>query len=464
MNAISAARTIDEPGSLSETIAETAVAAGVLGCEMADIAGTIDDVRKLAQSQGERFLHVGRDVAAIVGANERIRSEAEQTASAARSTRDAVEASLQGAVSQIESGLAAVGSALDEAVQATNEISHVALQTRMVALNASIQAAHAGASGHSFAVVAGAVRELAEKIQRSSKLIAVKLADLTATVRTVANSDDGQQAAGSSRGLRGSVSDALGEFHARFDTIAQRIEGLAESAEQSVRDCSRINQSVEAMTTEVAALESSLAGAAKKSDYLLSVSERLIEVTAASGAQTDDTPFIECALSVAAELSDLLEAALAAGEIRLEDLFDADYQPVPGSNPAQFRTRFVALTDRLFMPIQESVLDWSERVTFCAAVDRNGYLPTHNRKYSMPPGADVAWNTANCRNRRLFQDRTGKAAGANTKPFLVQTYRRDMGGGNYAILKEVDAPIAVRRRHWGNVRLAFRPTRIGVAP
>jgi methyl-accepting chemotaxis protein len=57
-----------------------------------------------------------------------------------------VETSLQAAVSQIEAGLATVGTALEDAVQATNEIAYVALQTRMVALNASIPAAQAGAS------------------------------------------------------------------------------------------------------------------------------------------------------------------------------------------------------------------------------------------------------------------------------------------------------------------------------
>lgn len=95
MNATATARpAFAAAASLSDTIAETAVAAGVLGCEMADIAGTIEDVRKLAKSQGERFLEVRKDVAAIVDANEKIRSEAEQTAVAARATRNEVEASL----------------------------------------------------------------------------------------------------------------------------------------------------------------------------------------------------------------------------------------------------------------------------------------------------------------------------------------------------------------------------------
>jgi methyl-accepting chemotaxis protein len=108
---------------------------------------------------------------------------------------------------------------------------------------------------------------------------------------------------------------------------------------------------------------------------------------------------------------------VSGDDISLVDLFDETYVPVSGSNPLQHLTRFVALTDRLFTPIQESVLEWSDRVTFCAA-------------------------------------------GANLKPFLVQTYRRDMGGGTYAILKEVDAPIKVRGRLWGNLRLAFCPSRL----
>ena len=36
------------------------------------------------------------------------------------------------------------------------------------------------------------------------------------------------------------------------------------------------------------------------------------------------------------------------------------------------------------------------RLTFCACVDRNGYLPVHNAIYSKPQRTgDLAWNTAN---------------------------------------------------------------------
>jgi methyl-accepting chemotaxis protein len=140
----------------------------------------------------------------------------------------------------------------------------------------------------------------------------------------------------------------------------------------------------------------------------------------------------------------------------MSDLFDESYEPIPGTDPRQMRTRFVDVTDRRFPDIQEPMLNFDPRVVFCAAVDRNGYLPTHNAKFSKPQGKDVAWNTANCRNRRIFADRVGLAAGRNEQAFLVQTYRRDMGGGQYALMKDVSAPIAVGGRHWGGLRLAYK--------
>lgn len=59
------------------------------------------------------------------------------------------------------------------------------------------------------------------------------------------------------------------------------------------------------------------------------------------------------------------------------------------------------------------------------------------------------------RYRRIFNDRTGLASARNARPFLLQTYRRDMGGGRFVVLKEATAPIHVGGRHWGGLRLAF---------
>ena len=77
------------------------------------------------------------------------------------------------------------------------------------------------------------------------------------------------------------------------------------------------------------------------------------------------------------------------------------------------------------------------------AVDRNAYLPVHNRIYSKPQKAGrSAWNLANCRNRRIFDDRAGLCAARNVA-YLIQNYPRAMGGGVVVMMREIDAPVRV---------------------
>ena len=168
-----------------------------------------------------------------------------------------------------------------------------------------------------------------------------------------------------------------------------------------------------------------------------------------------DYPFIGKIRAVAAEIGHLLEKSIDRGEISLNDLFDESYQPIAGTNPQQYMTKFVSLTDRLLPDFQEAMLSFHPGVAFCAAVDRNGFLPTHNRKFSQPQGKDPVWNTANSRNRRMFNDRTGLRAGRNTQPYLLQSYLRNMGNGNYVLMQDLSAPIMVKGRHWGGLRLGY---------
>ena len=90
-------------------------------------------------------------------------------------------------------------------------------------------------------------------------------------------------------------------------------------------------------------------------------------------------------------------------------------------------------------------------------VDKNGYAPTHNSSVSNPqkPG-DRAWNTKNCRNRWIFDDRAGLAAGRTTRDCLMQCYERDMGNGERVTIKEAVTPIYVRQRHLGGLRVMYK--------
>ena len=330
------------------------------------------------------------------------------------------------------------------ATSAAADITQIALQTRLVAFNATVEAKRAGEAGAGFAVVADAVKDLAAKVEQSSKLIMSTVTQLDARIDTLAASiSDNANAAQASA------------FHAALAQVEASVGEIAAATQRNLDACQGVAGEVAAMATSVAGNAETLKRVNANTRHFLKASENLVEITNDCGAVTADSPFIEAVQRGAAQLSAALEDAVAHGRISMADLFDEHYAPVAGTNPQQMTTRFVALADELFPAVQEALLAFDEKVVFCAAVDRNGYLPTHNAKFSKPQGSDPVWNAAHARNRRLFNDRTGLAAGRNERRFLLQTYRRDMGGGQRVLMKDLSAPITVQGRHWGGLRLAY---------
>jgi methyl-accepting chemotaxis protein len=163
-------------------------------------------------------------------------------------------------------------------------------------------------------------------------------------------------------------------------------------------------------------------------------------------------------METAARISSEFTAAIKRREITASQLFDENYREIPGSNPSQYMTDYTNFTDRLLPAIQDPLQTLDPRIVFCVAWAKGGYLPTHNPNYRYPQGQDAEWNAANCRNRRLFDDRAVRKVSQNRKPFLLQTYRRNMGYGKFALMKDLSAPILVDGRHWGAFRMGFRET------
>ena len=173
--------------------------------------------------------------------------------------------------------------------------------------------------------------------------------------------------------------------------------------------------------------------------------------------QDENIEYVTRAMDAGVALTGIFEDGVTSGAISTDDMFDVDYVEIPGTTPTQYRTRILDWADRALPPFQEAFLAKDPRMAFCVMIDRNGYLPVHNRIYSQPqrPG-DVAWNTANSRNRRIFNDPAGLAAGRNRRSYLIQSYARDMGNGNTVMMREIDVPICVGGRHWGGFRTAYK--------
>jgi methyl-accepting chemotaxis protein len=178
----------------------------------------------------------------------------------------------------------------------------------------------------------------------------------------------------------------------------------------------------------------------------------------------ENTEFVTRTMQAGTALTKIFENGVASRAIAADDMFDTNYVEIDGTNPLQYRSRILSWGEGAIPDFQEKFLAENLNLAFCACLDRNGYLPVHNKMYSQPQRqGDVAWNTANSRNRRIFNDPEGLAAGRNLRPYLIQSYARDMGGGKNIMLKEISVPIRVNGRHWGCFRTVWTPHRRAAA-
>jgi methyl-accepting chemotaxis protein len=460
------------PSDSERLVDQLANRIGGLGVELADVAGNLQEVAGRVSNQSERFGCLQKTAETMVSANHDIAgaSQAVQTATTSAvneitQSRAVVETAVQHiaelieAVGRIEHRLGAVGTALAQVAKVSGSIEAIAKQTNLLALNATIEAARAGVSGRGFAVVASEVKNLAEATRQATHLIGDTVRDLDGQVGSLIgeSSDASVRAKNAGEGAQ-QIQGIIVRVQDGFTAVGREIDGVAKAATSNLAHCDMVIDELANLARGVDLSSTDLRSADERVARLLDLSEGLIELIATSGVETSDAPLIRVVVETARQISTAFESAIERGDIRIEQLMDEHYREIPGTDPKQYLTDYVEFTDRVLPPIQDPIQKIDPRIVFCVAWAKGGYLPTHNPNYRLPQGKDPVWNNANCRNRRLFNDRAVKKVAANNKPFLLQTYRRDMGGGNFVLMKDLSSPIRVRGRHWGAFRMGFRPT------
>ncbi|MDG3041785.1 methyl-accepting chemotaxis protein [Roseicyclus marinus] len=360
-------------------------------------------------------------------------------------------------VAQINDRLETVTQTLRGVSRVSRHVDSIARQTNLLSLNAAVEAARAGAAGRGFAVVAGEVKKLSAQTSEATQEIETTVGRLSGELTWVI--DQVTQAAGVAAEIKtvtGAVEGDIHDLPEIFGSVRRAQENIVAASTQIGSALEQTHERVEALSETVEKSTASLGFAFEKLLDITDASETITGISARLAIETVDTPFVEAVQRAAAMVSGFFEQAITTGRIGMADLFDETYVPVPGSEPQQHLTRFAQFTDQVLPLVQEPLLGFSERVVFCAATDRNGYIATHNLKFSQPQKpSDPGWNAKYARNRRIFNDRVGLRAGQSQRPFLLQAYRRDMGGGEFKMMKDVSAPIRVQGRHWGGLRFAY---------
>ena len=152
------------------------------------------------------------------------------------------------------------------------------------------------------------------------------------------------------------------------------------------------------------------------------------------------------------EVVKAFDALITSGQLREGQVFDTFYVPIPNTVPQRYHTQYDTLADEVIRPILDRYLEKDPHFVFVIIQDMNGYIPTHNTKFSQPltgnPDVDLKRNRA----KKMAAHQAGLAASRNTDDYLLHEYVRDTG----QVMLDLAVPIYIHKRHWGAVRIGFK--------
>jgi len=157
-------------------------------------------------------------------------------------------------------------------------------------------------------------------------------------------------------------------------------------------------------------------------------------------------------------IGQIIEEAIDNGVFSVKDAFDTEYERIGNFEPPKYHTKYDFYLDKAILGLQDEFL-LDKNIIFAVAVDKNGYLPTHNTRFQKPITGNREQDKVGNRTKRVFNDPVGLKAAQNTEKGLQQVYHRDTG----EVMWDVSSPVFVKGKHWGGFRIGLSLVVIGAA-
>ena len=419
-----------------------------------------------AQRQGEfstRITHTSQEVADAIGNVAQVTSHINRTTlenlEAAKNTRhelteaDAGMATTNQRLTEFSELVARLAERSERINDVVQLIEGVAGQTKLLALNASIEAAHAGEVGKGFAVVAEEVRKLSDNVGEAadeiSQNLGAMLKDVEQTSRGIQEISQDFQ---STTAILGRASDHFAKMVLDFEENTSHLNEATIAMESVSGTSVEIHQQAKDILDLSNTADQRLQEANRYSVDMNRATETLLEQVSRFRTGKGE---LESVIELTVNWRDAMQAKIQALADRGVNVFDRDYRPVPHTDPQKFLTSYSEVFAReLQTMIDEARKDLGS--TYAVPLDVNGYLAIHHTGVSDPMTGDPKVDLLKSRHQRIFFNvETEKRRARNTETFLFQTYMRDTG----EILNDLSMPIHIQGKHWGAIVTGHNPDR-----
>src|SRR5439155_21082177 len=182
---------------------------------------------------------------------------------------------------------------------------------------------------------------LAHDTRAATSQIASTIGELTREAGAVTTEiKTGVERSRAAQGGFSTISETAREVSEIVGMVDRQTEGIAHSTSMIQTSVDRVKAGLSEFAGDARENGSELLTAQKRLGHLELLSNTMLDTLANSGAEIDDTPFILKAQDACRQIKNVIERAIDAGELSLEDVYDRDYKIVEGSNPVQYDVRF----------------------------------------------------------------------------------------------------------------------------